>query len=90
MRHQWEEALACATQCSRCEARLGQHDKRILSVYDHQPICLACKTREERREDYAEVAKTAIGSCMAETELQYSDPNGFCYHHFYPYDCHRE
>jgi hypothetical protein len=87
MRHQWEESLACATQCSRCEARLGQSDKRILSVYDHQPICLDCKASEEQREDYTEVAKAAIGSLLADTELQYGDPGGYCYHHFYPYDC---
>jgi hypothetical protein len=24
---------------------------------------------------------------MASTELQYGDPQGFCFHHFYPYTC---
>jgi hypothetical protein len=24
---------------------------------------------------------------MAETELLYSDPNGYCFHHFYPFTC---
>jgi hypothetical protein len=25
---------------------------------------------------------------MAETELLYSDPRGYCFHHFYPFTCH--
>jgi hypothetical protein len=24
---------------------------------------------------------------MASTELNYGDPQGFCFHHFYPYTC---
>jgi hypothetical protein len=24
---------------------------------------------------------------MANTEPQYGDPQGFCFHHFYPYTC---
>jgi hypothetical protein len=24
---------------------------------------------------------------MADTEIQYSDPGGYCFHHFYPYTC---
>jgi hypothetical protein len=24
---------------------------------------------------------------MASTELHYGDPQGFCFHHFYPYTC---
>ncbi|MDJ0782616.1 MAG: hypothetical protein QNJ22_11625 [Desulfosarcinaceae bacterium] len=87
MRDQWEERLACAIRCGRCEAKMKQRDQRILSVYDHQPICQSCKKAEEQRADYAEVAKQTIGACMAETELLYSDPGGYCYHHFYPYDC---
>jgi hypothetical protein len=87
MRDQWEENLACAIRCGRCQTTLKKHAKRILLVYDHQPICLVCKTAEEQREDYPEVAKQAIGTCMADTELRYGDPGGYCYHHFYPYDC---
>jgi hypothetical protein len=28
-----------------------------------------------------------IGACMAETEVMYSDPGGYCYYHFYPFKC---
>jgi hypothetical protein len=24
---------------------------------------------------------------MAETELLYGDPSGYCFHHFYPFTC---
>jgi len=83
----WQEELTCATACSRCTAQLKGDDLRILSVYDHQPICMACKKKEERRPDYKEAAKGVMGSLMAETELMYSDPGGYGYHHFYPYTC---
>ncbi len=84
---QWEEALSCAIKCSRCDAGLKSNDKRILSVYDHNPICLACKAEEEQRQDYETVSRNAIGSCMAETEVLYGDPQGYCFHHFYPFTC---
>ncbi len=84
---QWQEALSCAITCSRCESGLKPKDKRILSVYDHKPICLACKTEEEQRQDYEDVSREAIGNCMAETEIMYSDPQGYCFHHFYPFTC---
>jgi hypothetical protein len=83
----WEEMLTCALACHRCGADLGPQDKRILSVYDHQPVCLPCKKEEERRPDYEEVARQMIGTCMAETEILYSDPGGYCFHHFYPFAC---
>jgi hypothetical protein len=83
----WEGKLACALQCPRCGAALAPSDERILSVYDHEPICMACKKAEEVRIDYEAVAKQAIGQCMAETEVMYSDPQGYCYHHFYPFKC---
>ena len=28
-----------------------------------------------------------IGQCLAETELLYGDPGGYCFHHFYPFTC---
>ena len=83
----WEESLKCATSCPRCSEKLNPDDKRVLSVYDHTPICMACKKAEENRPDYAEKAREMIGQCLAETELKWSDPEGFCYHHFYGYRC---
>ena len=87
MKDKWEELVSCAVQCSRCDGKLAPSDERILSVYDHQPICMPCKKEEEKRPDYEAVSKKTIGQCMADTELQYSDPGGYCYHHFYPYKC---
>ena len=87
MSQDWEKNLACAIACSRCEAKLGPESERILSVYDHQPICLECKKEEENRPDYEAVSKNMIGQCMIETEVMYSDPGGFCYYHFYPFKC---
>ena len=84
MKDNWEERLSCATTCSRCNKEL---DKRIFSVYDHQPICMECKKEEEARPDYEEVSKGMIGQCMAEIEQFYGDPGGYCFHHFYPFTC---
>jgi len=83
----WKKQLACAIQCHRCNAAMGPSDPRILSVVDHQAICMSCKQIEEARDDYADVAKAAIGQCLIDTELQYGDPGGYCYHHFYPFTC---
>ncbi|MBR9982633.1 MAG: hypothetical protein KFF50_16500 [Desulfatitalea sp.] len=83
----WEEQLSCALACHRCSAGLGANEKRILSVYDHQPICMQCKQEEEQRPDYETIAREMIGTCMAETEMLYSDPGGYCFHHFYPFAC---
>jgi hypothetical protein len=88
MKDPWEENLACAVQCSRCHAGLRGDDKRILSVYDHQPICMECKGKEEKETDYEDVSKSLIGTCMAETEVLYGDPQGYCFYHFYPFTCH--
>lgn len=87
MTEKWEEALSCALECHRCSAGLESGENRILSVYDHQPICLSCKEQEEKRPDYEEVSRNMIGSCMAESELLYGDPGGYCYFHFYPFKC---
>lgn len=83
----WEEKLSCALACHRCGTALGPNDNRILSVYDHEPICMACKKAEEQRPDYESVSRQTIGSCMAETEVMYGDPGGYCLHHFYPFSC---
>ena len=87
MTETWKETLNCAIECDRCRSALGAADPRILSVYDHRPICAACKKTEEAREDYAEASQKMIGRCMMDTELHQGDPGGYCYHHFYPYTC---
>jgi hypothetical protein len=66
---------------------MKQSDERILSVYDHDPICMECKSKEEKQDDYEKVFRDTIGQCMAETEVMWGDPGGYCYHHFYPYTC---
>ena len=43
----WAEKLSCAIQCHRCDRQLAPTDPRILSVYDHEAICTACKDDEE-------------------------------------------
>lgn len=83
----WEENLRCAIKCSHCESSLLPEQKRILSVYDHTPICLTCQEKEKSNPDYEEVSKNMIGSCMAETEVLYSDPGGYCLYHFHPFTC---
>jgi hypothetical protein len=83
----WEEKLSCALACHRCNTSLAPEDKRILSVYDHEPLCVSCKKEEEQRPDYEVVSRQMIGTCMAETEIMYNDPGGYCYHHFYPLAC---
>ncbi|MFO8085763.1 MAG: hypothetical protein R6U27_15755 [Desulfobacterales bacterium] len=87
MKDTWENAISCAIKCSRCEKKLSADDKRILSVVDHQPICMKCKQEEENRPDYEEISKNVIGRCLIETEQMYGDPGGYCFYHFYPYTC---
>ncbi len=87
MAEEWKEALSCALECGRCGTSLKPEDKRILSVYDHQPLCMKCKGEEEKLPDYEETAQKMIGACLADTELMYSDPGGYCYFHFYPLTC---
>jgi hypothetical protein len=84
----WKEGmLCCETHCPRCNKELNPDQQRILSVYDHKAICMECKKEEEQRPDYGEVSKKMIGQCMIDTELRYSDPGAYCYHHFYPFTC---
>lgn len=87
MADEWREKLYCALKCQRCGADMEPSDKRILSVYDHEPICLKCKDEEEKREDYEKKAQHMIGQCLVDTELNYGDPGGYCYFHFYPFKC---
>ena len=87
MQENWEKDLACAIGCARCSKHLAPNDDRILSVYDHQPICMACKKQEEGRPDYPQQSREMIGNLMAETEALYGDPGGFAYFHFYPFKC---
>ena len=84
---QWEEKLSCAVACQRCDAALKATDKRILSVYDHEPICMPCKKEEEQRPDYPERSKQIIEQWMSESEINYGDLAGFCYHHFNAFKC---
>ena len=87
MANNWKENLFCSTECPRCHQGLTAKDMRILSCYDHNAICIKCKKKEERRPDYEETSKEMIGQCMMNTELSQSDPQGYCYSHFYPYKC---
>ncbi len=45
----WEEIISCAIACSRCSGKMKPEDQRILSVYDHQTVCMPCKKAEELR-----------------------------------------
>lgn len=83
----WVEKLTCAIVCQRCNRQLTSKDQRILSVYDHEPICMKCKQDEETRSDYEEISKQMIGQCLIDTEMQWGDPEGYCFHHFYPFTC---
>jgi len=65
MTQSWKEKLSCATACHRCSQALAGRDRRILSVYDHEPICLGCKAAEERRPDYESVSKEAARTTRA-------------------------
>ena len=87
MKDTWQDVLSCAIACSRCNGNMSADAPRILSVYDHQAICMTCKAAEEKRDDYAEASKEMIGQCMIDTEVMYGDPGGYCYYHFYPFTC---
>ncbi len=76
MKTHWEKQLSCAGRCVRCDHPLDRTDQRILSVWDHQPICLACKQAEQM-----------IADCIAATGKPYGDTAGYCFHHFLPFRC---
>ncbi len=83
----WEKELSCAAECPRCEKTLGKKDRRVLSVYDHQPICVDCKQKEETRADYSAVSKQMMARCIEEKGKPFGDAGGYCFHHFCPYTC---
>ncbi len=87
MESAWEKRLACASRCHHCGKPLGAKDPRILSVFDHEPICAACKRVEEKRPDYADRSKQMIAGCIAETGRPFGEPAGYCFHHFCPFTC---
>lgn len=87
MQDVWAEKLSCAINCQRCSQKMSPDKPRILSVYDHEAICMTCKEEEEQRADYEQMSKQMIGQCLIDTEMQWSDPQGYCYHHFYPFTC---
>jgi hypothetical protein len=33
------------------------------------------------------VSKNVIGQCLTDIEMAQSDPQSYCYSHFYPYKC---
>jgi len=87
MESHWEKQLSCASHCRRCGNSLGRKDRRILSVYDHHPICLACKQAEEARPDYPDQSKQMVADCIATTGKPYGDTASYCFHHFLPFTC---
>lgn len=87
MEENWEKQIACASQCDRCGKSLGEKDRRILSVFDHQPICLDCKRDEEMRPEYADQSKLMIAECIQRTGKPYGDTASYCFHHFCPFSC---
>jgi hypothetical protein len=87
MMDNWKKELACAEKCFHCHKALSGKDRRILSVIDHQPICVSCKNEEEKRPDYEDASRHMMAQCMRETDKPYGDPAGYCFHHFCPFKC---
>jgi hypothetical protein len=87
MEAQWQKQLSCASRCQRCAKPLEPKDRRVLSVFDHQPVCLSCKLAEETRADYPDRSKQMIADCIGATGKPYGDPAGYCFHHFLPFRC---
>ncbi len=87
MEKDWEKQLACVESCPRCGKTLQNKDRRLLSVYDHEPICMDCKKDEEKRPDYEDMSKQMIAVCMETTNKPYGDPASYCFHHFCPFKC---
>lgn len=87
MMEQWEKDLSCATECNQCDKELSQQDLRVLSVFDHQPICRECKSKEEAQPEYEDASKAMIAACLEKTGKPYGNPEGYCFHHFCPYKC---
>ncbi len=87
MQDAWAEKLSCATHCHRCNLKMAPDNPRILSVINHEAICMSCKDQEEKQADYEQMSKQMIGQCLIDTEMKWGDPEGYCYHHFYPFTC---
>ncbi|MDJ0818687.1 MAG: hypothetical protein QNJ58_20935 [Desulfobacterales bacterium] len=87
MEDNWEKQLACALNCGHCDRAFGSKDRRLLSVYDHAPICMDCKREEEKRPDYEDTSKQMIAHCMETTDKPYGDPASYCFHHFCSFRC---
>lgn len=83
----WEKQLSCAEVCSRCHSPLKDREHRILSVVDHQPICIDCKKQEEKKPDYEDTSRQMIAECMQQTGKPYGDTASYCFHHFVPFKC---
>jgi hypothetical protein len=83
----WEKQLACAKACSRCSRPLKNKEGRILSVVDHQPICILCKRVEEKKPDYEDASRQMMAECMEKTGRPYGDTASYCFHHFVPFKC---
>ena len=87
MRDEWKKDLACLVVCPRCSEKMTSRAQRILSVYDHEPICMMCKEKEEKQPDYEETSKRMIEQWMSESEVRYGDLAGYFYYHFNPFTC---
>ena len=87
MEENWEKQLACAKSCQQCGKSLQNKDRRLLSVYDHEPICMDCKNEEEKRPDFEDMSRQMIAACMETTNKPYGDPASYCFHHFCPFKC---
>ncbi len=87
MEKNWANKLSCASHCHRCQKPLQGTSQRILSVYNHEAICMDCKKIEEKLPDYEDVSKSMIAACLKETNKPYGDPASYCFHHFCPFKC---
>ncbi len=87
METHWQKTLSCASRCRSCGNPLAPKDERVLSVFDHHPICTACKQAEETRPDYPDQAKQVVADCIGATGKPYGDTASYCFHHFVPFKC---
>ena len=83
----WEKRLSCADACSQCGNQLKSKDRRVLSVIDHQPICIDCKRKEEKKPEYEDACRQMMVECTEQTGRPYGDPASYCFHHFIPFKC---
>ncbi|MGD8343770.1 MAG: hypothetical protein PVF71_01355 [Desulfobacterales bacterium] len=83
----WEKQLSCAQKCNRCGKSLSNKERRILSIFDHQPICLDCKKEEEKKSDYEDASRQMMAECTQQAGRPYGDTASYCFHHFVPFKC---